>query len=85
MLEVSQTRTIQWERQVSELTDSEMVSLASEMLAMPAIWSSLYAGQLRTETVSHNERRMWLTYMCIEPGDDILLEILHVQDFERGQ
>lgn len=79
MLEVTQTRTIQWEREVSELSDSEMVEIAREALAAPLAWTGIETDEFRTVTVSLQSRRVWLMCVCIEAEDDLLLEILHVR------
>ena len=79
MLSVEQTRTIQWDRDVSELEDSEMVAIANAMLNSTSFWTDLYDGEMRSGTVFLDERSVFVMCFCLNPADDILLQIVNVQ------
>ena len=79
MLSVFQTRTIQWDRGASELDDTQMTSIATAMLNDPVFWTELEIGKARTHTVEHEDRRMVAVVDCLNPEDDIHLQILSVQ------
>jgi len=79
MLSVSQIRTIQWEREVSELSDLDMLSLAATIMIAPQFWTELVNGQWRSNHVVHEGRSYLVVYSCLTAEDDIVLEIMQVQ------
>lgn len=79
MLSVSQLRTIQWEREVSELSDSKMLSLPDTVLNSPQFWVELVNGQWRSDHVVHEGRSYLVVYSCLTAEDDIVLEIMQVR------
>ena len=58
MLSVFQTRTIQWDREASELDDVQMTSIAASMLNHPDFWTELEIGKAATHTFEHEGRRI---------------------------
>lgn len=79
MLSVFQTRTIQWDRGVSELDDAQMTSLATSMLDNPISWTELEIGKAQTHAIEYEGRRMFAVVDCLSSADDIQLQILTVQ------
>ncbi len=79
MLSVFQTRTIQWDRGVSELDDTQMTSVATAMLNHPDFWNELEIGKAQTHTINHDGRFAVIVVDCLSPVDDIQLQILSVQ------
>lgn len=80
MLSVYQTRTILWERDASELDDSQMTTIASAMLNEPALWTELAIGKVQTSIIMLESRRVLVVVDCLNPLDDIQLQILSAQD-----
>ena len=76
---VFQTRTIQWDRDATELTDAEMTSIATTMLNIPSFWTDLETGKAETYTFSHEGRRALVVFFCLSAIDDIQLQILNFQ------
>ena len=79
MLSLTQLRTIQWEREVSELSDSNMLALAETMMNAPQFWTELVNGQWRSNHIVHDGRRYLVVYSCLAADDDIVLEIMQIQ------
>lgn len=79
MLSVEQTRTIQWDRDVAELEDAEMIEIASVMLNVPSFWTDLKDGEMRSGTIDLDERSILVMCFCLSAADDILLQIINVQ------
>ncbi len=78
MLSVTQARTIQWSRDASELDDSTMVDIASDMLNAPRFWTDLKDGQMRSDHIVHDGRNYLVLYYCLSPEDDIVLQIMDI-------
>ena len=79
MLSVTQIRTVQWEREVSELSDLNMMSLATTMMKSPRFWTELANGEWRSNNIVHAGRSYLVVYSCLSAEDDIVLEIMQVQ------
>lgn len=79
MLSVFQTRTVQWDREASDLDDALMTSIATMMLNEPVFWTDLELGKAQTHTVLHEGNRTLIVAVCLNPIDDIQLQILNVQ------
>ena len=79
MLSVVQTRTIQWERDVSSLDDTGMMSIANAMLYTPSFWTDLKDGEMRSDTIILDERSILVMCFCLNAVDDILLQVVNVQ------
>ena len=79
MLSLTQLRTIQWEREVADLSDSEMMSLAEAMMNLPHFWTELSNGQWRSDHVEYGGRSYFVVYSCLNAEDDIVLEVMQVQ------
>ena len=79
MLGVFQTRTILWDREASSLEDAEMISIATDMLNNPLIWTDLELGVARTHTIEYQGRKLFAVIDCLSPEDDIQLQLLTVQ------
>lgn len=78
MLSVEQTRTIQWDRDVSELEDSEMVAIANAMLNVPLFWTDLRDGEMRSGTIVLDEQSVLVMCFCLNATEDILLQVVNV-------
>lgn len=79
MLSVDQTRTVQWERDVAEFRDTEMIAIGNAILKAPHFWMDLEAGPVRSERINHDDRALLVLYICLTAEDDIVLEIMHIQ------
>ena len=79
MLRVFQTRTIQWDREASELDDVQMTSIATLMLNEPVFWADLEIGKAQSHVVKHENIFVLVVVDCLNPADDIQLQILSVQ------
>lgn len=79
MLSVSQIRPVQWERDCSELDDTDMVTLADTVLNSPEFWMNLKVGAVRSDTVFLDGSALLVLYGCLSVEDEILLQIVHVQ------
>ncbi len=79
MLSVEQTRTIQWDRDVAELEDSEMMAIAGAMLNSTSLWTDLYSGKLVSDTINQGKRSILVMCYCLNAEDDLLLQIVNVQ------
>jgi len=79
MLSVVQSRAIQWERDVSELHDTEMITIANAMLNSPSFWTDLRDGEMRSDIVVIEERSVLVMCFCLNAEDDLLLQLVNVQ------
>ncbi len=57
MLSVFQTRAIHWDREASELDDTQMNAVENLMLNLPILWTELEIGKIETQSVEHDGRR----------------------------
>ena len=79
MLSIYQTRTIYWDRGVSDIDDTQMVSIATALLNIPVFWTELEIGKAQSQIIEHEARRLLIVFDCLNPEDDIQLQILSVQ------
>lgn len=56
-----------------------MVAIANAMLNSTSFWADLYDGEMRSGTVFLDERSVFVMCFCLNPADDILLQIVNVQ------
>lgn len=79
MLSVEQSRTVEWERDASDFSDTEMTSLAEAMLNTSVLWTDLVAGATRADTIVYEERRLLVVCYCFSATDDLHLQIINAQ------
>ena len=56
-----------------------MTSIATALLNEPVFWNELEIGRIQTHTIEHEGRHFLVVVDCLNPEDDIQLQILNVQ------
>ncbi len=79
MLSVEQSRTVQWERDVAEFSDTEMIAIGNAILKAPHFWMDLETGPVLSDRINHDGSTLLVLYVCLDAEDDIVLEVLHIQ------
>ena len=79
MLSVEQVRTVQWERDVGEFSDTEMIAIGNAILKAPHFWMDLEAGPVLSDRIIHDGRSLLVLYVCLHAEDNIVLEVIHIQ------